>query len=492
MTELQPKHAGTEPPPSLARCLLLGAAAGGMGWGIRGQYGHETGAMIAGVLLCSVLALLFAARLGSAQVARAVAWGTVAIGFGGSMTYGQTVGLTHNPSMVGNTDALLWGMLGLALKGGLWIGFCGAFLGMGLSGIRYRTLEILGLYGTLVGACALGIAAFNEPFNPAQHQLPRIYFSADWRWTPDVTAEVLKPRRETWGGFLAAMAALLVWLAWMRRDGLAARMGLWGLLGGAVGFPLGQCLQAFHAWNRELFQEGWIADADRVVNWWNFMETTFGATMGATLALGLWLSHRRIPAAPDPQAAATTPPALTPWVEWGLITAHVVLLVGVEFTDHSAFNRIYDFGLWMGLIPVVGITAGRFWPWLTITVITAIPIAGKTWRNLVLEDHVVGAAVGGTVFLALPLLLAVAACVHLRKLGNAGNTPRWLAVALAFNTLLYFLLNNAFFRFPWPWQTWTTRTPNALIYAACTALLLHAAWRSGSRDARNGPAAQST
>ncbi len=463
-----------------------------MGWGIRGQYGHETGAMIAGVLLCSVLALLLAPRLGSAQVVRAVAWGTVAIGFGGSMTYGQTVGLTHNANMVGNTHALLWGMLGLAIKGGLWIGFCGAFLGMGLSGIRYRTLEILGLYGTLVGACALGLAAFNEPYNPAQHQLPWIYFSADWRWTPDVTAEVLKPRRETWGGFLAAMAVLLVWLAWIRRDGLAARLGLWGLLGGAVGFPLGQCLQAFHAWNRELFSQGWLADADRVINWWNFMETTFGATMGATLALGLWLSRHRIHADRAPSDAAPVAQELPRWMEWVLITVHLVFLVGVEFTDISTFNRLYDFGLWMGLIPIVGITAGRFWPWLTITLITAIPIAGKTWRNLVVEDHVVGAAVGGVVFLGLPLTLAVAAFIHLRKLGNSGHTHRWLAGALAFNTLLYFLLNNAFFRCPWPWQTWTARTPNALVFAACTVLLLVAAWRSCTRPNRSGSALQST
>ena len=30
---------------------MFSALAGGMGWGIRGQYGHETGAMIAGVLV---------------------------------------------------------------------------------------------------------------------------------------------------------------------------------------------------------------------------------------------------------------------------------------------------------------------------------------------------------------------------------------------------------------------------------------------------------
>ena len=34
------------------------------------------------------------------------------------------------------------------------------------------------------------------------------------------------------------------------------------------------------------------------------------------------------------------------------------------------------FGLAMlGLIPILGITAGRFWPWLVVTVITLIPIS---------------------------------------------------------------------------------------------------------------------
>jgi hypothetical protein len=32
---------------------------------------------------------------------------------------------------------------------------------------------------------------------------------------------------------------------------------------------------------------------------------------------------------------------------------------------------------------------------------------------------------------------------------------------------MYFGLNYAFFQFPWPWNTWTTRTPNALIFAVC-------------------------
>ena len=34
------------------------------------------------------------------------------------MTYGQTVGLTHDAELVGNWQALGWGLLGLFIKGG--------------------------------------------------------------------------------------------------------------------------------------------------------------------------------------------------------------------------------------------------------------------------------------------------------------------------------------------------------------------------------------
>ena len=123
--------------------VLVTALAGGLGWGIRGQYGHETGAMMAGLLVALVLALRLAPHLPPLASARAVALATVAMGFGGTETYGQTIGLTQDAALIGNVAALGWGMLGLAIKGGIWIGFFGLFLGMGLGGIRYRVREML-------------------------------------------------------------------------------------------------------------------------------------------------------------------------------------------------------------------------------------------------------------------------------------------------------------------------------------------------------------
>lgn len=194
--------------------MLFAAMAGGMGWGIRGQYGHETGAMIAGLLVSLTLTFLLCPRAPSFHVVRAVAMGTIAMGFGGSMTYGQTVGLTHNPETVGHLDALAWGMLGLSIKGGVWIGFAGVFLGMGLGGKRYRSREILALFLAMLGAFFIGTRLLNYPIDAEARVLPLFYFSEHFWW--DATGE-FDPRREQWGGLLLALAVVITFAGHWRK-----------------------------------------------------------------------------------------------------------------------------------------------------------------------------------------------------------------------------------------------------------------------------------
>ena len=149
------------PNPPLWLVMLAAAMAGGMGWGIRGQYGHETGAMIAGVLVSLVLVFFFCPGNSSIHVIRAAALGTIARGFGGSITYGQTSGLTHDGPLIGNWASLRWGMLGLAIKGGVWIGFGGFFLGIGLSSKRYRAREMKLMLAAAMVLYFVGVWAIN-------------------------------------------------------------------------------------------------------------------------------------------------------------------------------------------------------------------------------------------------------------------------------------------------------------------------------------------
>ena len=459
--------------------VLAGAAAGGMGWGIRGQYGHETGAMIAGALVSLALVLRVCPRARLLAAARAVALGTIAIGFGGSMTYGQTVGLTHDEALVGHWAALRWGMLGLALKGGLWIGFAGLFLGVGLGRRRVGWREMAVVMLGMLALYALGIGLLNRPFDPARRVLPAIYFSDDWRWEPDAA---LEPRPEVWGGMLLALAGGWGWWGLIRRDPLARNLTLWASLAGAVGFPLGQSLQAYHAWNRAAFREGVWATLDPVMNWWNWMETVFGMTFGAILAIGLLANRRHLAVDADPGTLADD---LPPAVAAALLLVHVGMLVCCEFARVPAVDMIYDHGPVMGLIPLVAVAGGRQWPFFVLLPLTLLPIAGKTLRNLAIENHAISPATGWLVYLVVPLLLANWLAIRLMRQARDERTDaRALAAALAFDTIVYLLLNFAFFRFPWPWQTWTARTPNALCFLLCAAILLAVA--SAASSSRRG------
>ena len=440
--------------------VICASLAGGMGWGIRGQYGHETGAMIAGVLVCLVIVLTLCRNANLMAVARAVALGTIAMGFGGTETYGQTVGLTHDPEMVGNWSALYWGMFGLAIKGSVWIGFCGLFLGMGLGGKRYTALEMLVvMLGSLL-AYKAGVWLFNSPYDLETKRLPALYFSATWALFPNKPD--LEPRFEAWGGIWLALIFFMAYAGVARKDGLAWRLGLWGVLGGALGFPGGQCIQAYHAWNVESFAgEFW-----KTLNYWNFMETTFGLIMGAILGLGAWLHRSRIRLIEYDRDDWMT----IPW-EIVLVVVHCALLILSDvYIPYPFIQDAFDLGLIMGVMPMMAIAGGRLWPLLTIFPVTLLPIASKTISELVYSGHHVSPGLGWLAYMLIPMAIALFAVARYEIKAEEGLSANvFTSTALLICAWTYFLLNFAIFQFPWPWQTWTGRTPNAVVFALCLA-----------------------
>ncbi len=451
--------------PNIVGAIVLTALAGGLGWGIRGQYGHETGAMIAGVLVGFTLILLFLPHASSLTAARAVAMFAIGISIGGSMTYGQTIGLTQDPDLIGHRSALLWGLLGLFIKGGIWIAWGGALLGMGLSGKRYGPVEVPLLMVGLLLAFFAGVWLLNRPFDPAHRELPRIYFSATWTWKPQAD---LKPRPECWGGLLLALVVLIGYLQWVRRDALARNLAAIGFLGGGLGFSGGQSVQALHAWHRAWFSEGFFASLEPHVNWWNMMEISFGMIFGAVLAVGLWLNRHQIT-----RDAKETPAVLSVAWEWGLMVIYTSLLVAAEFADQPAWELLLEFGLVIGILPLLGILGGRYWPYLYSLTIVAIPIVGKTLRELAYEHDEISPLLGWVVLVVIPLVAATRVAIWLAEQGREGGGSRSFARwGLLTVTWLYFGINLFFFRCPWPWQPWpwqpwTGRTPSALIFACC-------------------------
>ena len=73
-----------------------------------------------------------------------------------------------------------------------------------------------------------------------------------------------------------------------------------------------------------------------------------------------------------------------------------------------------------------------------------------------------------------------------RNVNRRLPAPEFLRTALLINTWIYFGLHFAFARFPWPWQTWTPRTPNAIIFFVCAIGLTAASLRRSSRPVQLG------
>jgi len=468
------------------QALFFPLLAGGMAWGIRGQYGHETGAMMAGLLIGLVVVLLYCPQFRLDYTFRAVALFALGIGFGGSMTYGQTIGLTQNPPVIENWDAYRWGMLGLAIKGGLWIGFGGIFLGMGLGGVRYRFWEMAGITLGLLGLFFLGIYLFNEPYDPTQKKLPFLYFSANWQWEP---REDLKPRREVWGGYLTGLIALSIYLGFLRKDRLAPRLACWGFLGGCIGFPLGQSIQAYHAWNPDVFKQGFWTGIAPYLNWWNAMETTFGAVMGAILGLGIWIHQKGIrpygPEVPgnDGFHRNVQSKEIPAWLEITWMGLHTVLLVSFEFRSIPLVAWLYQYGIPMAFLPLLAVSGGKWSSYFQILPILCIPIAGKTFVELVIKQGLLSQAMGWTTLVILPLVSLTALALWIAIRSNWKRESRVeLQWALVATTWTYFFLNFCFFQFPLPWEPWTYRTPHGLIYFACAIGLTCMVWL-GNRQA---------
>ncbi len=126
----------------------------------------------------------------------------------------------------------------------------------------------------------------------------------------------------------------------------------------------------------------------------------------------------------------------------------------------------------MAAIPLVAVSAGRFWPYFLLLPVTAIPIAGKTYREMVIKTPTVSMQVGIIVFLVIPILITVVLAWWWSRPGRQRRPAASFAPGLLLAvTWLYFGLNFAFFQFPFPWQTWTSRTPNAIYYFAAAVCL---------------------
>jgi hypothetical protein len=116
--------------PSLAKTVILCALSLSIGWGIRGNFGHEYGAMIPGAL-AALAAVALSGRLDWWRRAPYFAmFGALGWSFGGSISYMWVIGYTHS----GHLPSQIYGYACLFVIGFLWgaLGGAGTVLPAGL------------------------------------------------------------------------------------------------------------------------------------------------------------------------------------------------------------------------------------------------------------------------------------------------------------------------------------------------------------------------
>lgn len=225
--------------------LLFTGLALGLGWAIRGHFGHEWGASWAGAMGALALILVVNRKDWLAHAPTLAALGAAGWAIGGMMSYGIVIGYCRG------TDYwnVIYGYTMLAVIGGLYGFMGGGFLGLGLASSADKKPDWAALISQMVAGAYL-FWGF-------------IIYQLEWFMTP--------PRSELWAACLGAAVAL----GWyLYREGYfnALSVALYSALGAGFGFAFGNFLQV-------------LGSASGIAyNWWNVMEFTLGLCGGIGMA----------------------------------------------------------------------------------------------------------------------------------------------------------------------------------------------------------------
>lgn len=104
------------------QAILLAMLSLSIGWGIRGNFGHEFGAMLPGCL-CGIAVCLMSGRADwQRRVLFFALFGAIGWAFGGSMSYMQVISYTQS----GHLPSVIYGFFGAFMIGFLWAALGGA------------------------------------------------------------------------------------------------------------------------------------------------------------------------------------------------------------------------------------------------------------------------------------------------------------------------------------------------------------------------------
>ena len=168
--------------------LLIGLSLS-IGWGIRGNFGHEAGAMIAGALSAMAVAIVSGREDWRSRVLYFGLFGGLGWGFGGSIAYMYPISFTES----GHTASTYFGYFALMLEGGLWCGMGAAGTALAASMPLSRLTRMFTPLCFVLAAMGLR-HYFEKPLESflansgsdtgdetwQRHKSPLYWFDADW------------------------------------------------------------------------------------------------------------------------------------------------------------------------------------------------------------------------------------------------------------------------------------------------------------------------
>jgi hypothetical protein len=278
-----------------------------LGWRIRGQYGHETGAAIAGALGAMAIVLCDGRREWLSRIACFAVLGGLGWGFGGSISYMKVVGFTESSQ----SATVLYGFAGLFLIGFLWsapgaaataiaatwtpaqlqsllrvifLVCAGWFVqDVALDTLSEERVKSLNWYDTdwIAASVALGVALFELLRRGAQDIGARLvaYLAAGW-WAAFLSIVVVAelrlnpPRGDNWSGCVGVVAGLLVFCHRNQFPAVIRATMVTGIVGAAL-FCVGQMAKL-----------GLISTGGKF-GWHATMEFIHGGVLGIALTLGM-------------------------------------------------------------------------------------------------------------------------------------------------------------------------------------------------------------